>query len=101
MIALALTGFGHRMDAPQDATLALYEAAMGTDAAFCGDMPEQADSTGCEFCRLVAALALPERDGPTIQRPDLIAVAFATVAPFTLLPDHSAAPYGSRAPPSV
>ncbi|MBE0453946.1 hypothetical protein [Roseovarius autotrophicus] len=63
-VALTAVGFAHRGGALPDTDYAAYLAAGGSAGDLCADehAPNQheAEATGCETCRLVAAMALPD-----------------------------------------
>lgn len=102
VVALATSGFAHRIVTPEDQAVRLFAATYGLDLSeICGDVDEDGTQTGCEVCRLQASMDLPQPAVAIILAELSLDPADWTVAPPVLhgLRDHTTRT--ARAPPTV
>lgn len=102
VLALASSGFAHRIATPDDQAAAAYMQAFGLDAgAICGDVDGDGVTSDCEACRLHAAMALPVPAISEIVIQLSLDPAEWTPAPPVLHALTAEATRPARAPPTV
>lgn len=99
-LALAMTGFGHRLPVSQDTGLASYVLAGGDLADLCGTAKDgRTVSRGCDICHLAGSATLPPAEAG-LRDADLRVVAVMVLPQMqrtTRSPRDPA--HGLRAPP--
>lgn len=101
-VALATSGFAHRIATPSETALAAYVQSFGLDASdICGDAEGKTSGQGCVACRLQAAMALPEPAVATVLAELALDPADWTPAPAVLHALTSVSTHPARAPPAA
>ncbi len=102
IVALATTGFAHRVQTPSNQAAQAFALTFGLDASdICGDVDGDGAQTGCEACRLHAAMSLPEPAISLILAELSLDPADWTPAPPVLNARTATATHPARAPPVV
>ena len=102
IVALATTGFAHRVQTPSDQSAQAFAATFGLDASdICGDVDGDGAQTDCEACRLQASMSLPEPAVSLILAELSLDPADWTPAPPVLNALTATATHPARAPPVV
>lgn len=101
-VALATSGFAHRIASPDEQAAIAYAQAYGVDVSeICGGPGETSGGKGCDACRLHAVTSLPQPAvGLILAELSLDPVDWASRPP--ILHDLAAVlPHHARAPPTV
>ena len=102
VVALATTGFAHRIITPSDQAALNIVASLGLDASdICGDVEGSAAQTECEACLLHASMCLPEPPVSLILAELSLDPADWATAPPVLHAMTAGANHPARAPPFV
>ncbi|MCI5112432.1 MAG: polyketide synthase [Marivita sp.] len=100
IVALATTGFAHRVQSPAEQSAQAFVAALGLDASdICGDVDGDGVQGDCEACRLHASMSLPEPAVSLILAELSLAPADWTPAPPVLNALTAKGTHPARAPP--
>lgn len=101
-VALATSGFAHRIQTPSDQAALNIVAALGLDASdICGDLDSDVALTDCEACLLHASMSLPEPAVSLIMAELSLDPADRATEPPVLHAMTAGANHPARAPPLV
>lgn len=102
VVALATSGFAHRLSAPADPDALAFQAIFGSSFSdICGDSDETGTEQPCDACRLHACMELPKPAGELILAELALDPADWTADPPVLRTLISANARHARAPPIV
>ncbi|WP_068306738.1 hypothetical protein [Pararhodobacter sp. CCB-MM2] len=100
-LALAATGFGHRVASASELERAQFAQLYGVEFCVTDDEGKPLASASCPICHLVASLYLPPAVEGAIAPAQMVAATPGFAVPRFLLASNDAAPPPSRGPPSV
>lgn len=102
VVALATSGFAHRLSAPADPDTLAFQAIFGPSFSdICGDSDETGTEKPCDACRLHACMALPKPAGELILAELALDPVGWTADPPILRTLITASARHARAPPTV